>query len=96
MPAPEPVRVRVERLSTPVLRWLSARPKALLPVTVGVLLIAGLASPTPLGGGLLLVLLLVVGWLSYLSWPVLQPAQRLLRAATVGLLASIAFVRLVG
>ena len=87
MPEPAPgLRGRVERVSAPVLLWLSARPRFVLPLLVGVLLVAGLASPPAVGVPLLLLLTVLIGWLSYLAWPALQAAQRLIRVATLGLL----------
>ena len=62
-----------------------------MPVLSAVLLIGGLASPVAVGVPLLVLLVLLVGWLSYLSWPVVQGFQRLLRLGTLGLvLAAIA------
>jgi hypothetical protein len=71
LPAPTAPGLRggVERRSAPALLWLSSRPKLLLPVLSLVLLIGGLAAPLPVAVPLLLVLLAVVGWLTYLSWP---------------------------
>lgn len=87
VPEPAPgLRGKVERSSAPVLLWLTAKPKLLLPLLVAVLLIAGLAAPPAVGAPLLVLLALLIGWLSYLAWPTLQTAPRLLRAATVGLL----------
>lgn len=76
----------MERLSAPALLWLSARPKALLPIVAVVLLVVGLAAPTGVGVPVLLLLVLLVGWLSWLSWPAIDGTARLLRLATLGLL----------
>jgi len=51
-----------------------------------VLLVVGLAAPAVIGVPVLLLLAALVGWLSYLSWPVVQGVQRLLRLGTVVLL----------
>lgn len=89
-PAPG-VRGDVERISAPVLLWLSARPRFFVPVLSAVLLIGGLAAPPGSGVPLLLLLVALVSWLSYLSWPVVQGVQKLLRLGTLGLvLAAIA------
>lgn len=74
--------------------WLSARPKLLLPVTTLVLLIAGLAAPTAVGVPVLLLLTGLIGWLSYLSWPAVDTAPRVLRLAVVGLLLAAVVGRL--
>ena len=82
-----PLRRTVERRSAPVLLWLSSRPGFLLPLLVAVLLIGGLAAPPAYGLPLLLVLSLLLGWLSYLSWPALDGRARMLRVAMLALIA---------
>lgn len=77
-----------------MLVWFSSRPKVLLPLLAAALLIGGLAAPTPVGVPLLILLLALVGWLTYLSWPVLGTAQQVLRAATIGLVLAAAAGRL--
>ncbi len=79
-------RGAVERRSAPALRWLSSKPVYVLPVVTVALLVVGLAAPPAIGAPVLLLLALVVGWLSYLSWPVVVGVQRVLRLTTVGLL----------
>lgn len=89
-PAPG-VRGEVERTSAPVLVWLSARPKLFVPLLTAALLIGGLAAPPGAGVPLLLLLVVLIGWLSYLSWPVVEGFQRLLRIGIIGLvLAAVA------
>jgi hypothetical protein len=82
-----PLRRTVERASAPVLLWLSSRPRFLLPALVAVLLVGGLAAPAAYGLPMLAVLTLLLGWLSYLSWPALDARARLLRAAMMALIA---------
>ena len=84
-PAPG-VRGRAERASAPVLLWLSSKPVFVLPILTVALLVVGLAAPEAVGVPVLLLLAGLVGWLSYLSWPVVQGVQRLLRLGTVALL----------
>lgn len=81
-----PLRRTVERRSAPVLLWLSSRPKFLLPALVAALLIGGLAAPPPTSLVLLGVLTLLLGWLSYLSWPALDGRGRALRVAMLALI----------
>lgn len=83
-PAPG-FRGKVERASAPLLLWLSARPRFVIPVLSAVLLIGGLAAPPAVGVPLLVLLVLLVGWLSYLSWPVVEGFQRVVRLGTIGL-----------
>ncbi len=81
------MRREVERRSAPVLVWLSSRPRALLPLAVVALLIGGLAAPGAYALPLLALLVLLLAWLSYLSWPVLSPGARVLRAAVLAMVA---------
>lgn len=61
-----------------------------LPGLTVLLLLVGLAAPAVVGVPVLVLLALLIGWLSYLSWPVVETAPRLLRAATVGLVLAAA------
>ena len=92
VPEPAPgVRGEVERRSAGLLLWLSARPKAFIPLLSVLLLIGGLAAPAGFGVPLLLLLVALVAWLSYLSWPVVAGVQKGVRLGTLGLvLAAIA------
>ena len=89
------LRGEVERRSAPVLVWLSTRPKLLLPLASLALLVGGLAAPLPVAVPLLLVLLAIVGWLTYLSWPVVHGTARYVRVATVVLVGLAVVLRLV-
>lgn len=84
----------MERVSAPALLWLSARPKVLLPIVTVVLLVVGLAAPTNVGVPVLFLLVLLIGWLSYLSWPAIDRTPRVLRLATLGLLLAVIVGRL--
>lgn len=91
VPVPAPgLRGSVERRSAPALLWFSSKPKVLLPGFTVLLLVVGLAAPTAVGVPVLVALALLIGWLSYLSWPVVDTAPRLLRAATLGLVLAAA------
>lgn len=99
-PSPPPVppasglRRAVELRSGPVLVILSRQPKILIPLMSIVLLVAGLALPTPYGVVFLALLFLLVGWLSYLSWPVVVGPARVVRLLTLGLLGGVLVSRL--
>ena len=80
------LRPKAEQLSEPALRWLTARPAFLLPGCSLLLLVAGLAAPPRIGVPLLVVLGLLVGWLSFLSWPAVGRPARILRAVMLALL----------
>jgi len=93
-PAPPPVpevtapglRGAVERRSAPLLTWLAVQPKALVPVGSIALLAGGFLAPTWLAVPLLAVLIALVGWLTYLSWPAIDRGARVVRVATLLLL----------
>ena len=80
------LRGAVERRSAPVLTWLAQRPKVLLPLVSIALLAGGFLGPPVVAVPLLLVLLALVAWLTYLSWPAVQGGARVVRVATLGLL----------
>ena len=65
---------------------LSRQPKLVIPVVSVVLLIGGLALPNPYGVICLVLLLLLVGWLSYLSWPAVEGTARLVRIVLLALI----------
>lgn len=91
-PAPPPppprsgLRGAVERRSSVALVYLSQRPSWTLPLVTGLLLVAGLLAPPAVGVPLLLLVLALVGWLSYLSWPAVQGLGRGLRLGVLALL----------
>jgi hypothetical protein len=85
--APAPgLRGAVERRSAPALVWLSSRPRLLVPLLSLGLLIGGLVAPVWLAVPMLVLLVLLVGWLTYLSWPAVQGGARVVRVATLVLI----------
>lgn len=100
-PAPPPVPVStapglrgaVERRSAPTLAWLSRR-KLLLPLGSLALLIGGFLAPPGLAVVLLVALLAVMTWLTYLSWPAVDGRGRALRGATLGLIVLAVAIKL--
>ncbi len=88
-PTPAPAtgfRAAVERRSAVLLVWLTHQPKLLVPGLVFLLLVGGALLPPAAGVPCLVLVLLLVLWLSLLSWPVLRPAQRVLRLLVAVLL----------
>ena len=77
-----------------MLVFLSHQPKLLIPVVSVVLLICGLALPPAYGAVCLGLLMLLVGWLSYLSWPAVVGPARAVRLATLALLGIVLVQRL--
>jgi hypothetical protein len=86
----EPFRRRVERRSAVLLGRIGRLPTWSPLVVVLGLTSAGLLVRGPVGALLLAVLALLLGWLSYLSWPALQPGGRLVRALVLALVVAAA------
>lgn len=91
---PGTLRAEVERMSRPVLVRLTSLPKFVVPVFTIALLAVGVLAPTVVGVIALALVLLWMGWLAYLSWPAVGTGARVMRLATVGLLAVAIVVRL--
>ena len=83
------MRAAVERRSVAALTRLHRMPRFVLPLLTAVLLVLALAAPGPVGLLAATPLLLLVAWLSYLSWPRLDLVGRLLRGVLVGLLLAL-------
>lgn len=88
-----PLRRTVERRSAAPLAWLAARPRWVPFLVVLALLLGGLFAPSAVGAALLVLLALLLGWLTYLSWPRLPPGGRLARLAILGLVLVAAVAR---
>ena len=80
-----PLRRAVEQRSAAPLAWLATRPRWVPFLLVVALLLGGLFAPPVLGVALLVLLLLLVGWLTYLAWPQLAGGGRLARLAVLAL-----------
>lgn len=82
-------RREVERRSAVLLVWLSQRPRWLVPLATAALLAGVVFLPSGPALGCLVVVVALVGWLSYLSWPAVAGPQRLVRVATLLLLLAV-------
>jgi Family of unknown function (DUF6703) len=76
--------------------WLSMQPPLLIPAGMLVLMLVGLLAPVALGVPALVVVALFVGWLGFLSWPVLALGQRAIRVVMVAVVVFAAVGRLAG
>lgn len=95
-PAPAPagsLRSRVEEVSRPLLQRLHAMPQPVVPLVTIVLIAVGVLAPLPVGLVALALVLLLVGWIAYLSWPVASVGGRIWRVLIVALLVALAVVR---
>lgn len=90
MTSPRPpatgLRRAVEERSRPVLVALSRQPKALLPLLSAALLAGVVFGPGSVSLLCIVLLVVLVGWLSYLSWPAVDARGRLVRVAALVLL----------
>jgi hypothetical protein len=82
-PAGTGTRAMIERRSALPLVFMRQMPAWAVPLLLAGLLVAGLALRGWAGAALLGVLAVLIGWLGYLSWPVLTPAGRLMRVLMV-------------
>jgi hypothetical protein len=73
------LRKRVTDLSAPTLLRIHGLPKFLVPALIVALMLLGLFLPAPYSGIALTVVCLFIGWLMYLSWPLLDSKSRLIR-----------------
>ena len=90
-------RSELERRSFPLLSFFTRVPKWLLIVGMAAFLLAGFVIPIPwLGALLLLVVVAFLTWLVVLSWPVLNPASKLLRVIVIVALLGIVVFRFTG
>jgi hypothetical protein len=85
----------LERASLPLLMALHRLPRWVFFLVIGGLLLAGLFLENAVGGVLLLVLAVLLGWLGAVGWSHLTAAGRLLRLLTVGLLVFAGVTRIV-
>ena len=73
------LRKRVTDLSAPVLLRIHGLPKFLVPGLIAALMLLGLFLSAPYSGIALTVVCVFIGWLMYLSWPLLDARSRLIR-----------------
>jgi predicted metal-binding membrane protein len=71
-------------------------PTVLVPILMGLLLVAGLMLPWPVAGLLLLVVGVFLGWLLALSWPIISWPGRIIRGLAVLALLAMTVLRLMG
>jgi hypothetical protein len=87
------MRRSIERRSAAPLVFLHGLPKWALPLALLAALIAGFTVPGLAGGLVLAAVAAVLGWFSYLSWPMLATPARLLRCTIIAAVLAIAVVQ---
>lgn len=78
-----PLRARITKASYPYIARLHAMPKLTLPIGSLVLVLIGAFAPAVVAVPALVLLALLLGWLGFLSWPVVSTGNRLLRVFAV-------------
>jgi hypothetical protein len=86
-PLVQPTKVAVT--TAPMLARVSALPKLLLPVTIGALVLVGLALGGVGGLVCLLAVAAVLGWLLAVFWPVTPRPGRVLRVLAIVALVAV-------
>lgn len=94
--APDGFRARVEEVSRPLLLRLSTLPKLAIPLLTIAVLAVGVLAPLAVGVPALVLVMLWMAWLGYLSWPAVGTGQKLMRLATVAIIALAIVMRVYG
>jgi hypothetical protein len=79
--------------SRPILEWLSRLPPLAVPVAMLLLMLVGLSAPLPFALPALAIAAVFVGWLAFLSWPVLSSGGRILRTTMICLVVGAGVAR---
>lgn len=90
------MRAEVERRSATPLVFLHRLPRAVLPIVLAALLVAGLAASGWVAAIPLLLLAVALGWFAYLSWPSLDPMGRMMRVLVLVVVLVLTGVRASG
>lgn len=93
-PGAGPVRAKVEKSCAAFVVWLSGLPRVLPPVVVALLFLGGIIVSGVIGCVLILLVVAFMSLLTYLAWPSLTPAARLIRVAVLLAIAILAVTRL--
>jgi Family of unknown function (DUF6703) len=91
-----PLRARITKASYPYVARLHAMPKLTLPLATSALVAIGAFAPPMLGVPALILLALLLGWLGFLSWPVVSNGSRALRVFAVLVILFFAISRMLG
>lgn len=86
------MRESVEQASLPLITRLSRLPRVVPGLVVLALMLAGAFIPG-WGWVFLVIVLAILAWLAFLSWPRLRPPERLMRIAVLAMVAAIIVVR---
>jgi hypothetical protein len=84
----------LETVSVPLLTRLHSMPRWIFPFFTAALLLMGLFIAGPIGAFFLAALVVLLGWLLFLSWPLIATGSRLLRVIALALLLSAFWIQL--
>lgn len=90
------MRQRITKASYPLIARLHAMPKLTLPLITVALVLLGGFTPPAIAVPALLLLALLLGWLGFLSWPVVSTGSRLMRIFAVLVILFYAIYLMVG
>jgi hypothetical protein len=90
---PNTLRHRIDQASLPLMTKLSRLPKLLPFAILLTLLVAGVLLGGPVGFVLMALAALFVAWVLYLSWPLLNGSERIMRSAVLLLAVAMTIVR---
>lgn len=90
---PSDLRTQISRASRPVVARLQAMPRPAFMLIWLVLVAVSVFSPPAAAVPAVVIMLLAVGWLSFLSWPMLSLGGRVLRVAVLIFLIAAAVAR---
>jgi hypothetical protein len=90
------LRTWVANHSRGVVLALSRLPQFVVPAAMVLLMVVGLVAPVAVAVVALAVMVVFMGWLAFLSWPVLAAPQRGMRVVALLLITGAAVARLAG
>ncbi len=92
-PEPSPLRSQVVRVSQPLLARLQAMPRGLFMLGWLVLVAATVFAPIGVALPAAILVVVAIGWLTYLSWPLLPGNARALRVVVLIVLIALVVAR---
>lgn len=89
------VRKAISEASAPVLLRIHTFPKFLVPALIAGLMVLALFLTGVAAGICLSIVAIFIGWLMYLSWPLLDARSRIVRLLVLGILIAATAVKFV-
>jgi hypothetical protein len=86
------LRKKITNVSAPILLRIHSLPRFVVPALMAIFMVLGLFLQPPLSGIALAIVSTFVGWLMYLSWPLLDPRSKVIRFTVLLILAAATWV----